>query len=120
MKEAIGHLLNGRHLDKAFHLRAGGVVCEQEPHAVVGDLHRHSPVHCVLVSRGEHSEVPTSSCGRETSGAGHDDHVWFLQVKVSNAPCLFCKVSEPFIDSCALYPAENCYWGPLVFIVATV
>lgn len=41
------HLLNKLHLYEASQLRAGGVVRQQELHAVVGDLHRHSPVHRV-------------------------------------------------------------------------
>lgn len=76
MEGAIGHVLSGRiYLDEAFQLRAAGVVCQQEPHAVVVDLHRLSPVHCASVSPAEHSEVDSSSCGRETSSVTHDDHV---------------------------------------------
>lgn len=119
MKEANSHLLNGLHLYKAFHLSAGGVVCKQEPHTVVGDLHRHSPVHCVLVSRAEHSEVVASSCSRERSGVGHDDDVWFHKLKCPTRRVYFVSVRAIHLLVCII-PSRELLLGPLVFIVATV
>lgn len=94
-------------------------MCEQEPHTVVGDLHRHSPVHCFYVSRVEDSEVVASSRSRETSGVGHDDNIWFHELKCPTRRVWFGSVRAIRLLACII-PSGELLLGPLVFIVAAV